>query len=164
MPISSAAAAIQTIGKPCSPGELFRAISSREAHLIEQFAYLSNITAHKSPTGASYCFPGRRWLAARLGVSISTVSRYTSHLKALGVLRKFQRRPDLGKWQTNIYVLVGPAARLVARVMHPRTAPPNRVAESAHKPPSEGKDSRQPDGRTALRAIIRNLEERLRGG
>jgi hypothetical protein len=139
-------------------------MSAREIHLLDQLAYLSSITAAKSPTGAAYCYPGRAWLARQLGVSISTISRYTSHLKALGVLRKFQRRPELGKWQTNIYTLVGGAVRLVARIVHPKAPPPNRVAQSAHKPPSEREADRRAEGRTALRALLNNLERKIRGG
>jgi hypothetical protein len=51
----------------------------------------------------------------------------------------------------------------VARSMQRLRATPNRVASKAHKPPSEGDRDARGRGRSALRAIIRALEAKLRG-
>lgn len=164
MAISSTVAAIHRIDQPCTPATLFRAISSREVHLLDELAYLCSLRAISSRRRAFYATPGRKWLAARLGVSISTISRYTSHLKALGVLRKTQRRPREGHYQTNLYSLCGKATFLLAKTVQQLHRRPIRVAQTQHIAPSEGRVGGSAEARSALRAIIQKLEEKIRGG
>lgn len=78
--------------------------------LLDELAFLAKLQASRSPKRSHYCTPGRAWLAQRLGVTPTTISRRTSHLAALGVLHKRQRRPIRGRWQTCLYALVSPAA------------------------------------------------------
>lgn len=145
------------------PSTLWRQLKSIDVGILDHLAYLSNLTAKRSRSGAHYATPGRRWLAAKLGVSIRTITRHTTHLAAVGILTKRERRRDLGRWQTNLYCLVGRGAWMIARRAQSLRRPLNRGTELAHKPPSEREDSRSAEGRAALRAIIQTLTRKLGG-
>jgi len=146
------------------PNALWRHLRSIDFALLDTIAFLSRQTARHSPKQAHYCTPGRSWLARKIGVSIGTISRHTTRLKALGMLNKLQRRPVDGKWQTNLYALRGRATWLVARSMQALHRPPNRVPSNAHIAPFKRGPDRIAEARTSLRSIIRTLEARLRGG
>jgi DNA-binding MarR family transcriptional regulator len=147
-----------------TPAALWRQLRSIDAGLLDQLAFLSRLRSRQSPKGAAYCTPGRKYLAGAVGVSVATVTRHTRRLVELGVLVKRQRRPVDGKWQTNIYSLVGRGAWLVARSMHAMRWAPNRRASKRDIAPSEGKAELPDGGKAALRAAILTLSQRLRGG
>lgn len=152
------------MGESLSPQELWRQLRSIDAGLLDNLAFLCRLRRAESGTGAAYCTPGRAWLAQRLGVSVWTISRHTSRLKRLGALEKVQRRPKAGKWQTNLYVLRGRCAWIVGTALARVRRPPSRVPSGAHIAPSEGETAADPGGAAALRAIIRTLQARIRGG
>lgn len=84
-------------------------LRAQDFRLLDQIAFLSRLTAKRSPAKAHYCTPGRQWLAQQLQCSTRTISRTTARLAALGVLQKQQRRPRQGHWSTNLYRIVGRA-------------------------------------------------------
>lgn len=161
--MSSISLCNQTMPAPLSPAELWRQLKSIDFLILDHLAYLSRLRAAHSPKRAHYATPGRAWLAAKAGVSVSTITRHTTRLKALGLLDKRQRRPVEGKWQTNLYVLVGRAAWIVARSMHAMRRRPNRRASVRDLAPSEGRDGRSAGTRAQLRGIIDTLQKKLRG-
>ncbi len=53
-----------------------------------------------------HAFPGRAWLAAKLGVSKTTVDRYIGELVAVGAVDKRRRwDPEAQEYKTSLYVL-----------------------------------------------------------
>lgn len=121
------------------PRAVWNQLSGLDCRLLDELGYLSRLTARRSARGASYCTPGRHWLAQRLGCSQTTISRRTSHLKALGVLSKLQRRPVAGHWQTCLYALIHPIAWQASRLRHLLTTTANRVSRMTHLAPSKGR-------------------------
>lgn len=111
---------------------IWNQLSSLDVRILDELAYLSRLQAQKSTTGARYCVPGRRWLAERLGCSVETISEHTSRLADLGLIRKLQRRPLDGKFQTNLYRLIHPMAWMAARVARAVTRVANRMPRMAH--------------------------------
>jgi len=164
MPTNSATLRTNNIPTSLTPAALWRQLRSIEAGLLDQIAYLAGLRARHSPKGASYCTPGRKYLAAALGVSVATITRHTTRLAQLGVLAKRQRRPIDGKWQTNIYTLAGRATWIVARSMHAMRWTPNRRSSKPHIAPYEGKAEHPTEGRSALRALILTLSQKLGSG
>jgi hypothetical protein len=147
-----------------TPAALCRQLKTIDTTLLDELAFLSRLRRTSSPSGAAYCVPGRAWLGARLGVSIRTITRHTSHLVGLGVLRREQRRPVAGRWQTNLYVLVGRAVWLVSKTVRTLRSSPYRGTSKAHKPPSEGEGCPDGGGKVAFQAFIRTLRDRYGGG
>ncbi len=60
-----------------------------------------------SPWTKQKCWPGITWLAGKVGCSPYTISRATSKLRSLGLLRKFQLRKRGGIWASNLYTMGG---------------------------------------------------------
>lgn len=149
---------------PLSPADLWRKLRSVDFAILDNLAFLSRLRARQSPNGAHYATPGRAWLAQQCGVSIRTITRRTTRLKRIGALDKFQRRPIDGKWQTNLYALVGRASWLVVRSMQGLHRGSHRRPETAHKPPQEGKADLRGDGRLAFQAFLINLTRKMKGG
>lgn len=120
-----------TVTRPW-PWHLWRQLSSIECRLLEELAYLARLQAKRSKSGAFYCVPGREYLAKKLGCSVVTVSRHVSRLKGLGLLSAFQRRPQEGQWQTNLYRLIHPLSWGVARIRHLVATTSYRVSRMTH--------------------------------
>jgi len=77
-------------------------LDGTDFRLIEELAFLQGTRP--------YCFPSREYLAAKLKVSIGTISRHTHKLSHLGLLKiqpRRYRRVD-GTWRTrsNLYALL----------------------------------------------------------
>ncbi len=86
------------------PEDIYRQLDGVDFRLIDELSFLSKL--QKERTGASYCLPGREYLARKLGVSVRTVSRHIAKLKGLGVIDAIQRRPVRGQWRSNLYKVV----------------------------------------------------------
>ena len=56
-----------------------------------------------------YCFPSRSKMAARVGVSVSTVRSAIVELEAMGLVRCYPRYNDLGEQMSNEYVVYRPS-------------------------------------------------------
>jgi hypothetical protein len=130
-------------------------LSGIDARLLDALAYLSRLSAERSPTRARYCTPGRKWLGQHLACSVETITRHTSKLAALGLLRKTQRRPVRGTWQTNLYVLHHPMAWAMGKLRAQLLAVSHRLSQMPRIAPSA--DRRRTDQRQkeSLHDIIR---------
>ncbi len=86
------------------PKDIYRQLDGVDFRLIDELTFLSKLQRER--TGASYCLPGREYLARKLAVSVRTVSRHIAKLKGLGVIDAIQRRPVRGQWRSNLYKVV----------------------------------------------------------
>lgn len=116
----------------------WRQLSSIDLRLLDELAYLCRRTQERNRSGAAYAFPGRKYLAAKLGCSIVTVSRHVAHLTRLGILDRLQRRKWRGTWQTNLYRLIHPIAWRAARLREMLQRVTNRVSRMTHIAPRKG--------------------------
>lgn len=117
-------------------------LSSIDVRLLDALGFLSRCTAKRSPTGALYAIPGRRWLAKHLGCSVETITRHTTKLRDLGLLKKLQRRPVTGQWQTCLYRLVHPMAWAAAAITGRVTRLARRLSFQADKAsPLKGREN-----------------------
>lgn len=129
-------------------------LRAQDFRLLDHLAFLSRLTAKRSPANAHYCTPGRAWLADRLGCSLRTVSRTTARLARLGVLQVQQRRPRNGNWSTNLYRIIHRSGWRAAafaqqiRALAHRATRPARLAS----PVREKNINRRPEN--DLRTII----------
>jgi DNA-binding transcriptional ArsR family regulator len=89
-------------------------LSHTDVRLLEQLHWMGIAYQARTKAKAPYAWPSRAWLAARLGISIRTVSRHTSKLQRLELLRVTVRRQERGRWQSNLYQLTGRIARAIA--------------------------------------------------
>jgi len=133
---------------------LWRQLSSIDIRLLEVLAYLSRLTARRSPTGASYCIPGRAWLATRLGCSRETISEHVARLARLGLIHRQQRRPVDGRWQTNLYRLIHPGAWVAARCLHVVLATARRMPRMARLAFSPRREETDVRSKESLREVI----------
>jgi DNA-binding transcriptional ArsR family regulator len=129
-------------------------LTSIDLRLLEEMGWLSRQTHRRSPSGAYYCFPGRLWLGIRVGASTRTISRHLAKLARLGLLSKRQRRPRLGRWQSNLYRLIHPMAWAAARVRQMLTKCGDRRTQTAHIASSLKRREKDRGSAEALRAII----------
>jgi len=109
---------------------LWATLSGVDLRLIDEIRFLSDLQAKKSPTGATYCMPGRKYLAAKLSVSVRTISRHVAKLASLGVLAVTQRRPQAGHYSTNLYRLSSNIAWCLARIVA-------KIANRFHRGPKK---------------------------
>lgn len=129
-------------------------LTSIDLRLIDELAFLSRLTSKSSRSGATYCFPGREWLAARLGCSVETITRHTKKLRDLGLLHKLQRRQVAGSWQTCLYRLVHPMAWAAAALRSKIAATARRLSELPHiASPSERRVTVQ-SSKESLRDVL----------
>lgn len=84
----------------------YNKLDATDLRLLEHLNFLSRLQAKKSPTGARYCCPSERYLAANLSVSRETVSHHVSKLRRLGILDVTRRRQIRGIWRTNMYKII----------------------------------------------------------
>ena len=102
------------------PEDIYQQLDGVDFRLIDELTFLSKLQRER--TGASYCIPGRKYLARKLRVCVRTVSRHIAKLRKLGVLDTVQRRPVLGQFQTNLYKVfewtVWKARRVISMVRH----------------------------------------------
>jgi len=89
-----------------------------------------------------YAIPGRSYLSKKTGFSVRTVSRATSRLVAAGLLKKQQRRPTRGQWQSNLYRPVSRrfwrlSAAIGALFSPDAVGPVHRGPHLAYKPKQE---------------------------
>lgn len=96
------------------PQGIYQQLDGIDFRILNEIAFLSK--QQKKRTGSAYCCPGRKYLAAKVGCDIGTISRHTSKLVSLGILEKRQRRPIRGVWQTCLYKLVSWAAWALAGI------------------------------------------------
>ncbi len=108
-------------------------LSGIDYRILEQVQALSRSWQTRNPSGAAYCWPGRKWLAERAGCNVWTISRHTARLARAGYLRVVHRRPVAGRWSSNLYVLLGPAARSAAAAAASLHAVLHRVRGRAHQ-------------------------------
>lgn len=129
-------------------------LTGTELRIIDELHFLSEQQRSRSPKGAAYAIPGRRWLAQRCGVTVWQVSRATSRLANLGLLSKSQRRPQGGRWRSCIYWVHARTAWAAARVNRVVRAAFNRVRFTAHIAKSKQLlESKEPP-RSATAAIL----------
>ncbi len=72
-----------------------------DVRVFEELTYLCRLRKKKGLV--PYVIPSRKYLARKTGYCVTTVSRSTSRLVARGLLRKVQRRPIRGIYQTCLY-------------------------------------------------------------
>lgn len=113
------------------PTDVWNKLTGIDARLLEQLAFLSRLQRAKSPTGKAYCTPSRAWLAERLGCHRDTISRHTSKLALLGIVRKLQRRPVRGEWQTCLYGICNPLGWKFAGLRAAISRVANRLTETS---------------------------------
>lgn len=134
--------------------QIWHQLKTIDFRLLEELRFLSVRQSQTSPTRAHYCKPGRAYLARKLGCTITTVSRHTSRLKALGVIQKLQRRPHRGRFRSCLYAIVAPAAWRITRLRHLIERTAHRVTFRARKaaPPETAKAPRRNEAE--YRALI----------
>lgn len=111
------------------PRDVWNQLTAIDTRLLDELAFLSRLTQQQSPRRASYCVPGRAWLAQRLNCSVETITRHTRKLRDLGLLDKLQRRPVAGRWQTCLYRLIHPAAWKLAALRQRIVGVANRLSK-----------------------------------
>lgn len=134
--------------------QIWNQLSSLDLRLLDELAFLSRLTASKSPSGAKYCFPGRVWLAQRLGCSLETITRHTKKLRDLGLLSKLQRRQVAGTWQTCLYRIVHPMAWAAAQLRQKLAATADRLSKVPHIASPSERRVNVPHHAESLREII----------
>ena len=88
-------------------------VSACTLQVADQLAYL--MAARQASGKLNYVTPGRKWLAAKTGYSIRTISRAIAQLQLLGWAIVRQRScPRAGVYRANIYWPRGRLARMVA--------------------------------------------------
>ncbi len=111
-----------------------------DVRVFEELTYLCRLRKKKGLV--PYVIPSRKYLARKTGYCVTTVSRSTSRLVAHGLLRKVQRRPIRGIYQTCLYKpvprkfwrLAATLGKLWAAEQAPgRGGCPHRVTPMAHK-------------------------------
>ncbi len=121
----------QTFNRPF-PEDIWRQLSGVDLKLLDEIAFLSRKRAERSRSGALYCAPGRKYLARKIGVAVSTISRHVSKLKRLGLLTALQRRPIGGIWQSNMYKINSWLGWRLAGIRDMVRKIGSRVAKKAH--------------------------------
>lgn len=129
-------------------------LNAGDFRLLDLVGFLSKLQAHRSPSGAHYCTPGRRWLAHQLACSVRTISRRTAHLARIGILTKQQRRPRRGQWQTNLYRIVGRAGWRAAALAHQLRRLSHRLSQPARLATPDGSKNCSQRPNESLRDII----------
>ena len=72
-----------------------------DIRIFEELTYLCKLRRRKGLV--PYVIPSRKYLSKKTGFCITTVSRSTNRLVSQGLLRKTQRRPVRGIYQTCVY-------------------------------------------------------------
>ena len=75
-----------------------------DIRVFEELTYLCKLRRRKGLV--AYVIPSRKYLSKKTGFCITTVSRATNRLVSQGLLRKTQRRPVRGIYQTYVYKAV----------------------------------------------------------
>lgn len=114
------------------PRQAWNQLTSVDIRLLDHLGYLSRRQSERSPTGATYCTPGRQYLARQLGCSVETISRHSTKLENLGIISKVQRRPIEGRWQTNLYRLTHWIAWRAASIRTMVRKLAHRLSKPAH--------------------------------
>ena len=117
-----------------TPRSPLRDLSATDMQLLDEIRYLSELQARINGTGSYYARPSRRYLALKTGVCITTVSRRISRLERLGYITRTQRRPRLGRYQTNLYTLQQLLATGARRLTASLKAALSRVTGVSRKP------------------------------
>jgi len=149
-----------TLPRQQFPRSIWNQLTGLDSRLLDELAYLSRLTAKRSPKRASYCTPGRAWLAKRLECSETTISRRTSHLRNLGILQKLQRRPISGHWQTCLYALVHPIAWQAARLRALVSKTAHRVSRMTHLAPLKERTTTQKRNDATFKELIARWKAR----
>lgn len=102
--------------------------------LIEELTFLQG--------NRGCCFPSREYLAAKLKISIWTISRHTSKLKGLGLLsiqpRRYRRTDGTWATRSNIYKVLGFIGSKVRKILslltgvRPKARIPKQKEKSEH--------------------------------
>jgi len=110
--------------------DVWNQLDGIDFRLIEELSFLSK--------EKGYCWPGREYLAAKLRVTVGTISRHVTKLKGLGLLEVFhrRRRRSDGTWdtKTNIYKVVRWAGNKVSTILRSLFTGMRRAA---HRPKKE---------------------------
>lgn len=145
---------------------VWQSLSNTELRLLDWIAYLSEIQSKKSPTGAKWCRPSRKYLADKLGVCVRTISRAASRLQALGLLFVQQRNPIKGIWQTNYYKIIGPKGWALAKFRHRVRSVVNRGTFKSHLSTPERVNNRSEPAKSlpeSVGAILQRWKDRGKG-
>ena len=133
---------------------LWNQLRSIDLRLLDELAFLSRKQRQRSPSGATYCCPGRAYLARKLDCSIETISDHISHLAQLGLIHRVQRRPHAGRFQTTLYRLIHPMAWAAARVRQLVLRTAHRVPIKTHIASVQKNRDSIPRQKESLRDII----------
>lgn len=104
--------------------------SSRQ--VLQKIVFLSVLHALKKQRCTRSCFPGRKYFADATGLHQSTISDITTELQNLGLIEKFQRRPEHKMFSTCLYKLSGVIRAIGKSVTIEFLRLLNRVAFSPH--------------------------------
>ena len=115
------------------PRDTLQHLTATDWRLIEQLSFLLECARRR---GRSYVWPSQSWLAERLGVTREWISRRSTFLHSLGVLRKTWRRPEGGQYRTCLYELAAGLRWGIQRVINTLRSSAKRVNNTAHKPTS----------------------------
>lgn len=108
-------------------------LGSIDLLLLDEINYLCTQQAKRSRSGAEYAMPSRQYLASKLGVCVTTISRRVARLVAAGYLDRVQRRPRRGVYSTNLYRLKRAAGAQARRLTASLQAALSRVTDMRHK-------------------------------
>ena len=121
-----------------APVTVANQLGRADVRVLDHLTYLAHVYQRRCRTKTAYCWPSRAWLATRCRVSIRTITRATTHLANLQLIRRIQRRPEAGRWQTNLYVLIHRSAHLLGTLRRRIAARLDRAPDPAHQPPRSG--------------------------
>ena len=136
----------QTSTRRTFPEDIWRQLDGIDLKILDWLCYLSKKQGERSPGGAKYCFPGRKFLAGKIGVSVWTISRHISKLKRLGILSAYQRRPKGGRWQTNLYRVINWLGWRIGQILSKFRSNKNGVRLNQHIASQERNSSPQRGG------------------
>lgn len=129
--------------------------------LVGRIDHLSKLPVAGVRAHRGYAFPGQKYLAAQLGVSLRTIVSHIKRLRFMGILEVIHRRKKNGHWQTNLYKIVSYQHRGWMRVRNMLTSFPHRAQKAAHIVPRKTedpiKDIRNEDERGKMAALMAEL-------
>lgn len=108
-------------------------LTTADIKIFYRIFSLLNWRAKIAPEKSLYIWPSQTWLGQETGYCRETVSRSIQRLQAAGLIRIIHRRPENGRWTTNLYMIGNWLIRFVRRISQSLIVPINRVTKKSHK-------------------------------
>lgn len=115
-----------------SPLDALNQLTSADWRILDELLYLQQRFNAVHPERNPYCTPGQAYLAAKTGISREHVSRRTSALADLGLIRKIVRRKRHGRWSTCLYTVATAVKWRINRLLTRLKKGINRVINTSH--------------------------------